>query len=116
MESELDNPRAYAHLPEELLGRVLENVPATVEKMNRLFDVQDEPIQKGIEELKKANLIEVNDTQEFSESLIAVDGGVVLEKMTGTDILLAVAVGVEGLTTDSSAGWNSNKNQFHQWQ
>ncbi|MGB7207943.1 MAG: DNA double-strand break repair nuclease NurA [Pyrinomonadaceae bacterium] len=116
MESESENPRAYAHLPEELLGRILESVPATVEKMNKLFDVQDEPIRKGIEELKKSGLIEVNDTQEFSESLIAVDGGVVLEKMTGTDILLAVAVGVEGLTTDSSSGWSSDKNQFHQWQ
>ena len=116
MASEVDNPRAYAHLPEELLGRILENVPATVEKMNKLFDVQDEPIRKGIEELKKAGLIEINDTQDFSESLIAVDGGVVLEKMTGTDILLAVAVGVEGLTTDSSSGWTSDKNQFHQWQ
>lgn len=116
MESELDNPRAYAHLPEELLGRILENVPATVEKMNKLFDIQDEPIRKGIEELKRNDLIEINYTQAFSESLIAVDGGVILEKMTGTDILLAVAVGVEGLTTDSSSGWSSDKNQFHQWQ
>lgn len=116
MDFESENPRAYAHLPEELLGRILENVPATVEKMNKLFDVQDEPIRKGIEELKKKALIEVNDTQAFSESLIAVDGGVILEKMTGTDILLAVAVGVEGLTSVASSGWSKGKNQFHQWQ
>lgn len=116
MESNQDSPRPYAHLPEELLGRILESVPATVDKMNKLFDIQAEPIRKGIEELKNKGLIEINDTQAFSESLIAVDGGVVLEKMTGTDILLAVAVGVEGLTTDSSSGWSSDKNQFHQWQ
>src|SRR5687767_8672907 len=116
MDSESANPRAYAHLPEELLGKILENVPATVEKMNKLFDVQDEPIRKGIEQLRNDGLIGLNDTDEFSESLIAVDGGVILEKMTGTDILLAVAVGVEGLATDTTSGWKSDKNQFHQWQ
>src|SRR5580692_11130053 len=98
---EAQNSRNYAHLPEELLGKILENVPATVHKMNSLFDVQDEPIKKGIADLRKLGLITKNDTAEFSESLIAVDGGVVLEKMTGTDILLAVAVGVEGLTRDT---------------
>jgi len=108
--------RGYAHLPEELLGKILENVPATVDKMNQLFDVQDEPIQNGIEILKQKGLIAKNSTAEFSQSLIAVDGGVVLEKMTGTDILLAVAVGVEGLTEDQSSGWRSDKNQYYQWQ
>jgi hypothetical protein len=108
--------RNYAHLPEELLGKILDNVPTTVDKMNQLFDIQDEPIQKGIEELKSKGLIERNDTSEFTESLIAVDGGVVLEKMTGTDILLAVAVGVEGLTEDKESGWISKGNQYYQWQ
>ena len=77
---EIPNSSNYAHLPEELLGKILDNVPATVDKMNQLFEIQDEPIQKGIEELKSKGLIEKNDTTEFSKSLIAVDGGVVLEK------------------------------------
>lgn len=113
---EIQNPKSYAHLPEELLGKILESVPETVNKMNQLFDVQDEPIAKGIEILKQKGLIVKNDATEFSESLIAVDGGVVLEKMTGTDILLAVAVGVEGLTEDGKSGWSNNKNQYYQWQ
>ena len=116
MMEEIQNSSNYAHLPEELLGKILDNVPATVDKMNQLFEIQDEPIQKGIEELKSKGLIEKNDTTEFSESLIAVDGGVVLEKMTGTDILLAVAVGVEGLSEDKGSGWSSNGNQYYQWQ
>jgi hypothetical protein len=106
----------YAHLPEELLGKILENIPATVEKMNNLFDVQDEPIREGIATLRERGFIEKNETNDFSTSLIAVDGGVVLEKMTGSDIVLAVAVGVEGLTTDNNAGWSSGKNQYYQWQ
>lgn len=106
----------YAHLPEELIGKILEHVPQTVDKMNRLFDIQDEPLQTGISKLRDTGLILKNDSTEFSNSLIAVDGGVVLEKMTGTDILLAVAVGVEGLTEDIESGWSSEGNQYYQWQ
>lgn len=110
------NTKNYAHLPEELLSKILEHIPVTVDKMNQLFDIQDEPIQKGIEKLRDRNLIAKNDTTDYSNSLIAVDGGVVLEKMTGSDILLAVAVGVEGLGEDKDAGWEDGKNQYYQWQ
>ncbi len=116
MIDESSNQRTYAHLPEELLSKILENIPATVDKMNRMFDIQDEPIQKGIEILRKKELIQNNNTEDFLTSLIAVDGSVVLEKMTGTDILLAVAVGVEGLTEDLNSEWGINKNQYYQWQ
>jgi hypothetical protein len=116
MFEESQSPRNYAHLPEELLGKILESVPVTVDKMNELFDIQDEPIQNGITALKTKGLIAKNETNDYSTSLVAVDGGVVLEKMTGTDILLAVAVGVEGLTEDKESGWADNKNQYYQWQ
>ncbi len=97
MNEEIQNPRSYAHLPEELLGKILENVPATVDKMNRLFDIQDEPIKAGMDDLKKRGMIELLSSTDCSTSLMAADGGMILEKMTGTDLLLAVAVGVEGL-------------------
>lgn len=116
MIEEIQNTRSYAHLPEELLGKILDNVSATVEKMNKLFDIQEEPIRRGINVLKEKGFIAKHTSQDFSTSLIAVDGAVVLEKMTGSDILLAVAVGVEGLSTDNNAGWNSAKNQYYQWQ
>jgi hypothetical protein len=113
---EYQNGRNYAHLPEELLGKILEHVPVTVEKMNQLFDIQEEPIKNGIALLRDLGLVEKNVSEVYSNSLIAVDGGVVLEKMTGTDILLAVAVGVEGLGEDKNAGWENGKNQYYQWQ
>ncbi|MBX6334235.1 DNA double-strand break repair nuclease NurA [Candidatus Saccharibacteria bacterium] len=109
-------PSVYSHLPEELLGEILSKVPATVEKMNRMFDIQDEPIAAAIQKLRDNGLIRNLSTDDYSNSLIAVDGGVVLEKMSGTDILLAVAVGVEGLSEDKDGGWKNGKNQFHQWQ
>lgn len=116
MSDEIQNPRSYAHLPEELLGKILENVPATVDKMNRLFDIQDEPIKAGMDDLKKRGMIELLSSTDYSTSLMAADGGMILEKMTGTDLLLAVAVGVEGLGEGDTQDWGSEKNQYYQWQ
>jgi len=116
MENIGTNDRAYAHLPDELLAKILDKVPSTVEKMNGMFDVQDEPILQGIQKLRDQGRISKLSTSEFSESLIAVDGSWVLEKMTGSDLLLAVAVGVEGLTEDSQTAWGEDKNQYYQWQ
>lgn len=106
----------YAFLPDDLLMKMLEKVPDTVGKMNGMFDVQDEPIKKGIEDLKNKGLINKISSKEHSTSLIAVDGSNIVEKMTGTDILLAIGVGVEGLTNGETVGWEDNKNQYYQWQ
>jgi len=108
--------RSYAHLPDELLGKILEDVPDTVAKMNSMFDIQDEPIAQGIAELRKLNKIAKLTTTEVSHSLVAVDGGNILDKMAGSDLLLAVAVGVEGLTEDPKTDWGEAKNQYYQWQ
>ena len=116
MDAPNTNGRQYAHLPEELLAEILKNVPATVDKMNRMFDIQEEPIKNATQKLRDDGLVKKMSTSDYTTSLIAVDGGVVLEKMSGTDILLAVAVGVEGLTEDKNVGWESGKNQYHQWQ
>jgi len=115
MDKELEN-RNYAHLPDELLAKILDHVPSTVEKMNGMFDIQDEPIQQGIEHLRKDGKLAKLSTIKYSTSLIAVDGSFILEKMTGSDLLLAVAVGVEGLTEDKTKDWGEEKNQYYQWQ
>lgn len=116
MEQFESDSRSYAHLPDELLAKILDNVPLTVSKMNSMFDIQDEPILNGIEKLKSCGMVEQLFANQYSTSLIAVDGSWVLEKMTGSDILLAVAVGVEGLTEDKDLTWGENKNQYYQWQ
>ena len=106
----------YAHLPEDLIKKILDDVPATVNKMNRMFEFQDVPIQESIAALKTKGLIRQVESQDFTDSLIAVDGGSVIERMSGTDVLLAVAVGVEGLTSGKSAGWREDRSQYFQWQ
>lgn len=108
--------RHYAHLPDELLAKILDHVPVTVAKMNSMFDIQDEPIQKGVANLRNTGKIAKLSVSEFSNSVIAVDGSWILNKMTGSDLLLAVAVGVEGLTEDKTKDWGESKNQYYQWQ
>lgn len=113
---EQQDKKNYAYLPDDLLVKILDKVPDTVNKMNRMFDTQDEPIQNGIEALRKNGLINKLTATEQSSSLIAVDGSNIVEKMTGTDILLAIGVGVEGLTEDKNIEWGEEKNQYYSWQ
>jgi hypothetical protein len=115
MNDNLDN-KGYAHLPDDLLSKILEKVPLTVEKMNKMFEFQEEPIKKAISFLREKDMTKKISSSDYSKSLIAVDGGVILEKMTGTDLLLAVAAGVEGLSEDSNNNWKEDKNQYYQWQ
>lgn len=111
--------RTYAHLPEDLILKILDAVPDSVNKMNEMFDFQEEPRQKGIAFLRKEGFIKELKDDEYTDSIMAVDGGNIIEKMSGADILLAVAVGVEGLrdfAKTSSDGWSPEGNQYYQWQ
>ena len=116
MDNHQQDNKNYAYLPDDLLVKILDNVPNTVDKMNRMFDTQEEPITKGIEDLRKSGLINKLTGIEHSSSLIAVDGSNIVEKMTGTDILLAIGVGVEGLSENENIEWGERKNQYYNWQ
>lgn len=116
MDNNSQNNKNYAYLPDDLLVQILDKVPNTVGKMNKMFDTQDEPIKNGIEDLRKKNLITKLTGAEYSSSLIAVDGSNIVEKMTGTDILLAMGVGVEGLSEDDNIEWGEKNNQYYSWQ
>jgi hypothetical protein len=47
---------------------------------------------------------------------MAADGAVIIEKKTSSDILLALAVGVEGLKANDSDSWSPSGQQYYQWQ
>ena len=112
-----DGPTPYAHLPEDLIQKMLEAVPRTVEKMEKMLGAQDEPIQAGIRALRNRNIIcKLRPQTPPINSLMAADGGQVIERMSGMDLLLAVAVGVEGLHNKAGDGWRDNSNQYEQWQ
>jgi len=106
----------YAYLPDELLATIMEDMPATVESATKLTGLDNTDITAGRELLQNQALINVLDTGDYTNSLIAVDGGLVVEKMTAMDLLLALAVGVEGLSEDPSTKWGKSNRQYISWQ
>ncbi|RXJ77043.1 hypothetical protein CRV03_07205 [Arcobacter sp. F155] len=110
------NINTYAYLPEDLLLKILEKTPDTAEKLSQMINNSDESLIKGREELNKHNIIKTIKTVEYTDSLIAVDGANIVEKMTGSDLLMAIAVGVEGLTNNPAKQWSENSEQYYQWQ
>ncbi len=107
----------YAHLPEDLIKKMLEAVPRTVQKMENMLGAQDGPIEAGMRALKNKNIIcKLGPQTTPINSFMAADGGQVIERMSGMDLLLAVAVGVEGLHNKEGNGWRANSSQYEQWQ
>lgn len=112
-----DSYQSYAHLPEDLIKKILEAVPDSVSKMNDILAINEQPIDDGMKSLRDNGLIQKLDDFEFTNSVIAVDGGSVMKKLSGADLLLVAAVGVEGLQgKDNGGGWPSGGNQYHHWQ
>lgn len=106
----------YAYLPEDLILKMLEQAPKTAKKVSDLINIEDSVIARAKEILNANQIILKNDTAEYTESLMAADGAVIIEKKTSSDILLALAVGVEGLKTNDSDSWSPSGQQYYQWQ
>ena len=47
---------------------------------------------------------------------MAADGANIIEHKTSADIILAIAVGVDGLSDSDSTTWPANARQYQQWQ
>jgi hypothetical protein len=107
---------SYAYLPDELLATIMEDMPSTVEQASKMIGLDNTDAAQAIEILKQKNLIRTLESVDFTGSLVAVDGGLVVEKMTGMDILLSLAVGVEGLSEDNKTDWGKDRNQYISWQ
>ena len=116
MDSDANNNTGYAYLPDELLATIMEDMPATVDSAAKLTNMEDSDVVSGREALDEKSLIVTLKTEEYTNSLVAVDGGLVVEKMSGMDLLLALAVGVEGLSEDPSTEWGEANRQYISWQ
>ena len=105
------NREGYARLPEDLLRDLLAGADDVVQEVvNLLTPVLDarDCLRQGLLDL---GLIQ---TFEYSEpsSIAGVDGGFVVERTSVVDLLLAVAVGVEGLGPTTTI-WDST--QYEWW-
>ena len=105
----------YAELPGELLAELLGNVDSVAEKASSILNIDDTKIHPIAERLRENGLIQSIGNEEMSlNSVMAVDGGSVFERLTAADLLVAAAVGVEGVHVGESSTW-SGKNQYHAW-
>lgn len=106
----------YAYLPEDLLLDMLNDTPRVVDRLCEFISVNDEQKQIGREKLEGLHLIKKVNTTQFTTNLIAVDGASIVERMTGSDLLMSIAVGVEGITEIPSDNWSQKGKQHYSWQ
>jgi hypothetical protein len=101
----------YARLPEDLLRDLLDGVPAVVDKAKQLLgsslDRKDE-LRQALEDLELVRTYVPRDTA----SVCGVDGGYAVERTTACDLVLSVAVGVEGHSA-STTSWDGT--QYEWW-
>jgi len=112
----IPNKPKYAYLPEDLILKMLEQAPDTAKKVSELVNIDEEVVDQAKSILNEKGIILKNDTQEFTESLVAVDGAEIIEKKTSSDILMSIAVGVEGIREKDSESWSPSGQQYYQWQ
>lgn len=106
----------YAYLPDELLEDILEGTPAMSAEVQRIFEkIINQRARMRQALLDAGRVRRATDLENVpSPSVAAVDGGVVVEKSIGADMVLVVAVGVEGLTREDLRKWTGI--QYSHWQ
>jgi hypothetical protein len=101
----------YARLPEDLLRDMLAGTDGVVETVTNLLAPALEKrseLRAALEELKLVRRYEVVPQGTIS----GIDGGFAVERTAAIDLILSVAVGVEGLTTDTTVWENT---QYEWW-
>ena len=111
-----NTPQDYAYLPEDLLLDMLNNSPEVVKKLVAFGDNSDK-VEEGrskLEEKGYINKLDINIAP--SASLVAIDGATIIEKLTSCDLLMSIAVGVEGVTENPAKEWTKGGKQYYSWQ
>ena len=108
--------KSYAYLPEDLLSQMLDQAPQTAKQLATMINVNDDEAIEARKKLEDNHLIEVCPKGDVSTSIMASDGANIVERKESADILLAIAVGVDGLSKKDSAFWPKDSKQHQQWQ
>ena len=102
--------RGYARLPEDLLHGLLGEAGPITDSVATMLESSvehRERLRRGLSDL--GLLRRFNKTE--PSPVVAVDGGFAVERTLAVDLILSVAVGVEGLATETQ--WGSN--QYRWW-
>ena len=108
--------KKYAYLPEDLLAKMLDNSSKTAQQLTQIFDLNDSAIQESRDILQKGKFINECLEGESTNSIMAADGASIIEHKTSADIILSLAVGIDGLSSENSSQWAKKARQFQEWQ
>ena len=108
--------KSYAYLPEDLLVQILEKTPETASQLAETIASNDEQVDGARKILEQQNRIVRCPDGAYTQSIMAADGANIIERKTSADILLAIAVGVDGLSDSDSTIWPTGARQYQQWQ
>lgn len=108
--------KSYAYLPEDLLNQMLEKAPETAKQLARSIQLNDEQKEGARKIMEEENFIQNCTNGNFTSSIMAADGANIIEHKTSADVILAIAVGVDGLCDKDSPAWPIDARQYQQWQ
>lgn len=104
----------YARLPADLLARLLREAPAAADRVKELL--QPALLQQGAlrDAAERLDIIQQREPA-IATTLCAVDGGFAVERTIAVDMVMSVAVGVEGFLPErTTSPWNENQHDaFH---
>lgn len=106
----------YAYLPEDLLLQMLNKSQDTAKKLANNVAVNDGQVSSAREILEAKKFIRQLPDGDVTSSIMATDGANIIDRKTGSDVILAIAVGIDGLSDDPSARWPANARQYQSWQ
>ena len=112
----VEGQKSYAYLPEDLLIQMLEKVPDTAEQLANSIDLNDDHISEARDVMESNDLIKTCPAGDYDLSIMAADGANIIEHKTSADIIMAIAVGVDGLSETESTVWPEDARQYQQWQ
>lgn len=112
----MDNNKSYAYLPEDLLLQMLEKAPETAKQLAASVESNDKQVEEARKIMETQDLIKTCSSGDSTQSIMAADGANIIEHKTSADIILAIAVGVDGLSENKSAVWPMKARQYQQWQ
>ena len=106
----------YAYLPEDLLLQMLNKSQDTARKLAENVEVNDAQVGWAREILQNKKFINELPDGAVVSSIMATDGANIVDRKTGSDVILAIAVGVDGLSDAPLTQWPANARQYQQWQ
>lgn len=112
----IEQHKGYAYLPEDLLLQMLEQSSETAKQLATSIESNQEQIGEARTILEGKDFIRTCPDGEHTSSIMAADGANIIEHKISADILLTIAVGVDGLSDSDSTVWPAEARQYQQWQ